>query len=223
MQTRLKGEATAKAAAVINNEPPPANMKMLRTLITNMVSDHSKKILDKITAIEQRQIRCQDKKQQGECPSKHQHSRQPATRCEEEEEEATAMKVKQQSHRTRQCCLQCQDRKEKVWWTSEAKTEDLAFSQKLTSITVSIHEAISILYGFVADPTKSSLHNAAIGLSLLPIWYYLEHPQPFSTHEHTRRHPPPHNYCLLLGLGFTFCPSPTFSTANVKKKNRSLL
>jgi hypothetical protein len=56
VQTYLKGEATSEAADVIDKKPPPADMKMLKTLIANMVSDHSNKILEKQTAIKQCQI-----------------------------------------------------------------------------------------------------------------------------------------------------------------------
>jgi hypothetical protein len=57
VQLRLAGVATAQAAAVIDNEPPPADMHTLKALISNMVGDHSKKILDKLSQMEQRQSR----------------------------------------------------------------------------------------------------------------------------------------------------------------------
>jgi cation transport regulator ChaB len=57
VQLRLAGAATAQAAAVIDNEPPPADMHTLKALISNMVGDHSKKILDKLSQMEQRQSR----------------------------------------------------------------------------------------------------------------------------------------------------------------------
>jgi hypothetical protein len=61
VQLRLAGAATARAAAVIDLEPPPANMQTLKLLISNMVGDQSKKILDKLSQMEQRQLRTNPK------------------------------------------------------------------------------------------------------------------------------------------------------------------
>jgi hypothetical protein len=57
VQLRLAGAATAQAAVVMDNEPPPADMQTLKALISNMVGDQSKKILAKLTTMEQRQVR----------------------------------------------------------------------------------------------------------------------------------------------------------------------
>jgi hypothetical protein len=103
-----------------------------------------------------------------------------------------------------------------VWWTQTAQKENPVFQQKLTSITNLIREEIRLCYGFAADPTKSNQHNARIALSLLPLWYYFNRPQQFSAHDLTKNHPPPHNFRSLLGMGFTFCPTPCHTTFDVQ-------
>jgi hypothetical protein len=56
VQAGLEGEATA--ATVIDHKPPPGDMKTLnKALISSMVGTWSNKILDKFNAIEQRQLR----------------------------------------------------------------------------------------------------------------------------------------------------------------------
>jgi hypothetical protein len=70
VQARLEGEATAAAAAVVDHEPPPNDMKTLKALITSMVGSSSNKILDKLNAIEQRQLRTpRSKNEQASIPS----------------------------------------------------------------------------------------------------------------------------------------------------------
>jgi hypothetical protein len=43
----------------------------------------------------------------------------------------------------------------------------------------------------------------------------LQRPFLFAAHDGTTNHSPPRNFRSLLGLGFTFCPSPFFSTTDI--------
>jgi hypothetical protein len=88
VQACLEGDATAQAAAVVNHEPSPANMKMLKLLIHTMVGNNSKTIW-RLEAMEQRQL-CgqQPKNEPASAPLAHLQTeiRQEAT--------ATALTVK---------------------------------------------------------------------------------------------------------------------------------
>ena len=45
-------------------------------------------------------------------------------------------------------------------------------------------------FGFVADPTLSTRHNASIPLATTPTWYYFSQPSNLAFHDFTKRHKP---------------------------------
>jgi hypothetical protein len=69
-------------------------------------------------------------------------------------------------------------------------------------------------FGFVADPTKTPLHNAANMLSTMPYWYYSTRPINSSCHNLCQHIPPPTNYKSLLGLGLNYIPTPRYTNCN---------
>jgi hypothetical protein len=68
-------------------------------------------------------------------------------------------------------------------------------------------------YGFVADPTKTRNHNAAIMMATTPFWYYCSKPTNSSCHNLCTTIPPPANYRALLGLSLKFIPKPRYTNA----------
>jgi hypothetical protein len=69
-------------------------------------------------------------------------------------------------------------------------------------------------YGFVADPNKTTLHNAAIMMAAMPIWFYLTKPTNSACHNLCISNPPPNNYRALLGLGMKYIPTPRYTNSN---------
>ena len=49
-------------------------------------------------------------------------------------------------------------------------------------------------FGFAADPTLSTRHNASITLAITPTWYYFSRPSNLAFHDFTKRHKPEKNY-----------------------------
>ena len=64
-------------------------------------------------------------------------------------------------------------------------------------------------YGFVADPDKTTHHNACIRLGDMPFWYYTARPTNLAFHDLTQpTTETPKNLASLLGLGLKFIPVP---------------
>jgi hypothetical protein len=68
-------------------------------------------------------------------------------------------------------------------------------------------------YGFVADHTKSTLHNASIMLASMPTWYYFTKPTNSACHNLCTETQPPYNYRALLGLSLKFIPTPRYTNS----------
>jgi hypothetical protein len=69
-------------------------------------------------------------------------------------------------------------------------------------------------YGYVADLTKTTNHNAAIMMATTPFWYYCTKPTNSSCHNLCTTTPPPANFRALLGLSLKFIPKPRYTNAN---------
>ena len=67
---------------------------------------------------------------------------------------------------------------------------------------------ITQLFGFVADPTKTLLHNASSTLAHTPTWYYFSRPSHLAFHDFIQSKQPANNLRSLLGLGLKFIPTP---------------
>jgi hypothetical protein len=68
-------------------------------------------------------------------------------------------------------------------------------------------------YGYVADPSKTALHNAAVMIATMPIWYYFCRPTNQSCHNLCTHTLPPRNYRALLGLGLKCIPKPRYTNS----------
>jgi hypothetical protein len=72
------------------------------------------------------------------------------------------------------------------------------------------------MYGFVADPTLSPRHNAAIQLSTMPEWLYFSRPSNLAFHnlcvQPSTKVPAPLR--ALLGLGLNFCIRPRYTSSS---------
>jgi hypothetical protein len=77
------------------------------------------------------------------------------------------------------------------------------------------HRKIRETYGFIANPNKSRLENAAIILSTMPSWYYFNKPHNTAFHDLTTTINTPTNLKSFLGLGLKFIPTPRYTTHNI--------
>jgi hypothetical protein len=68
-------------------------------------------------------------------------------------------------------------------------------------------------YGFIANPKKTTLHNASDMLAQMPLWFYLTKPTNSACHNLCNQLPPPPNYRALLGLGMKFIPVPRYTNS----------
>jgi hypothetical protein len=121
------------------------------------VGDNSKTVLAKLIAIEQRQLRATPvpKNEQASVPVSGKTRKKKPGKKQPQGNNS-------QSKDKRQHFLKGKHKQDQAWWTKATEEENKLFQQKLISITESIHEAIHLLYGFVADPTKSIQYNAMI-------------------------------------------------------------
>ena len=77
----------------------------------------------------------------------------------------------------------------------------------------SIKKKLTLQFGFVANCSHSSHHNASNILANTPTWYYFSRPSHLAFHDFTKKHKPQKNLCSLLGLGLKFIPSPTLTNS----------
>ena len=77
----------------------------------------------------------------------------------------------------------------------------------------SIKKKLTLQFGFVANCSHSSHHNASYILANTPTWYYFSRPSHLAFHDFTKKHKPQKNLCSLLGLGLKFIPSPTLTNS----------
>jgi hypothetical protein len=75
-----------------------------------------------------------------------------------------------------------------------------------------VDREIVAAFGFVANPGRSTRHNASLYLAQMPTWQYFERPTTMSFHDLTTRLKPPRNIRSLLGLNLKFIPTPTRNT-----------
>ena len=85
-----------------------------------------------------------------------------------------------------------------------------------------VRNKIKQQFGFVADPTKTLLHNASSTLAHTPTWYYFSRPSHLAFHDFTRSKQPAKNLCSLLGLGLKFIPTPRYTNTWKKLKELSM-
>ena len=115
-------------------------------------------------------------------------------------------KFRPTSRRSRQRCFQKAQRKEEEVHKKEERREELDISNKETLILKKIKSTIFKSYGFIADPSLTSAHNASIILNKMPSWYYFSRPLYLALHDLTI---PTTDLpkCLpsVIGLGIKFC------------------
>jgi len=77
-------------------------------------------------------------------------------------------------------------------------------------------------FGYVADPSKSNKHNAAIHLATMPSYHYFNRPTTNAFHDLTSYIKPPMNLRSLLGLNSKFIPTPRYNTPWQHLQNNTL-
>ena len=75
----------------------------------------------------------------------------------------------------------------------------------------------------MADPFKTTNPNATIQLGNLPCWVYFHRPLNIACHNLCTVLSPPQNFKTLLGMGLTFCPRPSFTTADLASTKKRLM
>ena len=101
-------------------------------------------------------------------------------------------------------------------------TEEKNFLHQSKQATTTIRNKITQQFGFVADPTKTLLHNASSTLAHTPTWYYFSRPSHLAFHDFTRSKQPAKNLRSLLGLGLEFIPTPRCTNTWKKLKELSM-
>ena len=96
------------------------------------------------------------------------------------------------------------------------------FLQRSEQAATTVRNKIKQQFGFVADPTKTLLHNASSTLAHTPTWYYFSRPSHFAFHDFTRSKQPAKNLRSLLGLGLKFIPTPHYTNTWKKLKELSM-
>ena len=76
-------------------------------------------------------------------------------------------------------------------------------------------------FGFVADPSHSSHHNASNVLANTPTWYYSSRPSHLAFHDFTKKYKPQKILLSLLGLGLKFIPTPTLTNSWTRIRSKS--
>ena len=99
-------------------------------------------------------------------------------------------------------------------------TEEKNFLHRSEQAANTVRNKIKQQFGFVADPTKTLLHNASYSLAHTTTWYYFSRPSHLAFHDFTRSKQPAKNLSSLLGLGLKFIPTPRYT--NIWKKLKDL-
>ena len=119
------------------------------------------------------------------------------------------------SRRTKQCFAKQIKRQETELARKEHETWQIKFEQKLECIVKSVHQKLKSCYGFVADETKTTIHNAKKHFENMEAWYYFNRPCNITFHDLTEQKCPIENLQGLLGLGLKFCPAPKYSNTDI--------
>ena len=87
--------------------------------------------------------------------------------------------------------------------------------------TESVKKKLRLQFGFVANPSHSSHHNASNALADTPTWYYFSRPSRLAFHDFTKKHKPQKILRSLLGLGLKFIPTPTLTNSWTQIQSKS--
>ena len=91
--------------------------------------------------------------------------------------------------------------------TKQIRSESMQCSwQEKTAMEATTKKLIS-QFGFTADPTLSTRHNASITLATTPTWYYFSRPTNLAFHNFTKRHKPKKT-TITIGIGTKIHPNP---------------
>ena len=66
-------------------------------------------------------------------------------------------------------------------------TEENAYQLRSEQVTTTIENKLIQVFGFVADPKKTLLHNASSALVNTPTWYYFSRPSHLAFHDFTQQ------------------------------------
>ena len=71
------------------------------------------------------------------------------------------------------------------------------------------------MYGFIADPHKTTLHNTCEEFSHMTTWLYFSRSSNMALHDLTTKQKSPSNLKMLLGLNLKFIPRRRFTTTDL--------
>ena len=72
----------------------------------------------------------------------------------------------------------------------QIKSETMQCSRQEKTAMESTTKKLMLQFGFVADPTLSTCHNALNTLATTPTWYYFSRPSNLAFHDFTKKHKP---------------------------------
>ena len=135
------------------------------------------------------------------------------------------MKKRPKSRRSRRRYRRRHNRLENEWWSIEEKKEEMKKAANSASDLATIARNTKLVYGFQADPTKTTLQNAATIFGDMPAKTYFNRPSNTAFHDRTGGKIAP-NVRTLLGLGLKFCLEPKWSLGrfniNIKRLQQDI-
>ena len=105
--------------------------------------------------------------------------------------------------------------------TNQIKSETAHINWQEENATESVKKKLVLQFGFIANPSHSSHHNASNALADTPTWYYFSHSSHLTLHDFTKKYKPQKNLCSLLGMGLKFIPTPTLANSWTRMKSKS--
>ena len=117
------------------------------------------------------------------------------------------------SRRKKQRYMARQQKQNAIALTKQIDSETAQINWQETNTTESVKKKLMLQFGFVANPSHSSHHNASNVLANTPTWYYFSRPSHLAFHDFTKKHKPQKNLRSLLGLGLKFIPTPTLTNS----------
>merc|ERR1712087_812587 len=139
-----------------------------------------------------------------------------------EEEPGQGEKTK---HKKRHTSRQRQRYQKKSYTTPFQKEifwEEKKFKEKERSVLTQVERNTFSSFGFVADISLTTKHNAYNHLSALTTWKCFNQPRNLAFHDLTSAISPPANLRSLLGLNLKFIPTPPHSASWSQFESTSL-
>ena len=107
--------------------------------------------------------------------------RQPSSNQMQKLQKPRKSRQKQQQYEVKQ------RKQNTITLAKQIKSETAQCSWQEKTTTESIKKKLMLQFGFVADPTLSTHHNASNTLATTPTWYYFSHPSNLTFHDFTKK------------------------------------